>query len=615
IGLVFFFVPEIEISFISFSLVRFSYIIWYQKSVRFVMPSRRQDAANERSDATFNDRFQQIDYRFQQLDVRFTDWFADISTGIEDLRLSLNNMIVLELQMNREGVVGRGNRGGDRGGRSHVGAPRQRSPTPLNGNDVGDFGAQQDPNAFYWHVKEMQKLDLCRGNLVVMLVDGRACFAWTSSNSTKSKMTGHCTMVRLCLMKDPKRWRSVLPTKWTISTTVRRFSMMSLRDLRLTNIMRRDLVRALVKRTAGQKNAGKKSTEVGSSATSAAVPESPKSLQEVTTTEVPPVVNAAAINQAEPEPNVTGTEVAVVELPHSEVQRDEPEKLSSPPKSVESTQLERRKKRKLVKMSDVGAFSGAERRSKKKHDSGRKDVEKGVDESPLFEKSFLSIDDERAAKVKVPEGIVEEWFTTFQSVKFPHMSSRIDMPENAKSAARVPLMVWDPKSEVGVSSLSSVDKLSYAKAFDTEIKGMHIEAYEDEREFCEWMLRRSEEMEPNSDLPPLTEDRAALLRRAYVNMILEGEKGKRKELTDIFVSTLADVEIEHNFDEMTLEQIRGKVEAYIAEKAKSKDKEVEIIKVVTPAGDQSDEVRDPRDDFVPVSNEAIETAAKAKEVA
>ncbi|GER35268.1 UDP-Glycosyltransferase superfamily protein [Striga asiatica] len=49
------------------------------------MPPGRQDAANERRDATFNDLFQQIDYRFQQLDIRFMDWFADLSSGIENL--------------------------------------------------------------------------------------------------------------------------------------------------------------------------------------------------------------------------------------------------------------------------------------------------------------------------------------------------------------------------------------------------------------------------------------------------------------------------------------------------------------------------------------------------
>ncbi|GER30999.1 villin-like 1 [Striga asiatica] len=47
------------------------------------------------------------------------------------------------------------------------------------------------------------------------MVDGRACFALTSPNSTESKLTGHCTMVRLCLMKDPRRWRSLLLAKWT----------------------------------------------------------------------------------------------------------------------------------------------------------------------------------------------------------------------------------------------------------------------------------------------------------------------------------------------------------------------------------------------------------------
>ncbi|CAA0843131.1 Unknown protein, partial [Striga hermonthica] len=143
------------------------------------------------------------------------------------------------------------------------------------------------------------------------------------------------------------------------------------RDLRLTNVMRRDLFRALVKRTAGQKTTGKKSTEVGSSATSAAIPESRESPQEVAPTEVLPVVDAAAINQAEPEPNVLGTELVMSELTHFEVPRDEPEKHSSPLKSVESNQPEKRKKRKLVKMSDAGASSRVEKRSKKKHDSGQ----------------------------------------------------------------------------------------------------------------------------------------------------------------------------------------------------------------------------------------------------
>ncbi|GER37436.1 sodium/hydrogen exchanger [Striga asiatica] len=41
---------------------------------------------------------------------------------------------------NRDGAVGCGFRGGDRGGHggSHVEAPRQRSPPPLNGNDIGN---------------------------------------------------------------------------------------------------------------------------------------------------------------------------------------------------------------------------------------------------------------------------------------------------------------------------------------------------------------------------------------------------------------------------------------------------------------------------------------------
>ncbi|CAA0822717.1 Unknown protein, partial [Striga hermonthica] len=125
--------------------------------------------------------------------------------------------------------------------------------------------------------------------------------------------------------------------------------------------------------------------------------------------------------------------------------------------------------------------------------------------------------------------------------------------------------------------------------FDMEIKGMHIEAYEDEREFCEWMLRRAEEVVPNPDLPQLTEEMAALLRRAYVNMILEGEKGKRKELADVYLSTLTDVEVEQHFDDMTPEQIRNTVKAYIKEKAKSVDKEVKIFKVVTPAEGKPDE--------------------------
>ncbi|GER30742.1 basic helix-loop-helix (bHLH) DNA-bindingsuperfamily protein [Striga asiatica] len=71
----------------------------------------------------------------------FHELVADLSTGIEDLHLMLNKVVVSELQTNRDGAVGRGNCGGDRGGRgasSHVGAPRQRSPLPLNGNDVGD---------------------------------------------------------------------------------------------------------------------------------------------------------------------------------------------------------------------------------------------------------------------------------------------------------------------------------------------------------------------------------------------------------------------------------------------------------------------------------------------
>ncbi|CAA0819977.1 F-box associated ubiquitination effector family protein, partial [Striga hermonthica] len=156
--------------------------------------------------------------------------------------------------------------------------------------------------------------------------------------------------------------------------------------------------------TVGQKNAGKKSVEVGSSATSVAVPEGAQSQGGITPTDVPSVVNAAAINQAKPEPDVTGTELAMTELLHTEVPRREPEKPSSPPKSVESNQPEKRKKRKLVKMSDVGASSGVEKRSKKKHDSGRRAAEKGSDESSLFEKSFLTIDEVRAANVKVPEG-------------------------------------------------------------------------------------------------------------------------------------------------------------------------------------------------------------------
>ncbi|CAA0810410.1 Unknown protein, partial [Striga hermonthica] len=60
--------------------------------------------------------------------------------------------------------------------------------------------------------------------------------------------------------------------------------------------------------------------------------------------------------------------------------------------------------------------------------------------------------------------------------------------------------------------------------FDSEIKGMHVAADEDEREFCVWMLRRSEEINANPDLPPLSEDRAALLRRAYTTEEIEDMK-------------------------------------------------------------------------------------------